>query len=60
MCHVEDCDNFSLFDVVDNIHMLSLVPLESSEGHYSDEPPNTIPPSTNIDSHGSIPTQTCK
>jgi hypothetical protein len=60
LCHIEDCGNLSLVDVADNIDMLSSVRLESLEGRYSHEPPNTAPPSTNIDSYGSIPTETYK
>jgi hypothetical protein len=60
LCHIEDYDNFSSVDVADNIDMLSLVPQESNEGYYSHEPPNTVTPSTNIDSHRAIPTENYK
>jgi hypothetical protein len=60
LCHIEDCANLSPVGVANNIDMLSSVPLELVEGHYSHEPPNTVLPSTNIDSHGAIPTKNCK
>jgi len=60
LCHIEDRDNLSPVDVANIINMLSSVPLESKEGHYSHEPSNTVLSSTNINSHGAIPTENCK